>query len=132
MPASADDQRPSLRAAQYVRMSTDMQKYSTEHQIAAIAIYAARHGIEIIETYTDAGKSGLTIKHRPGLQRLIKDVRSTPSKFDTILIYDVSRWGRFQDTDESAYYEFICREAGISIRYCAEDFVKPARWGRRS
>src|SRR5438128_2648755 len=39
-----------------------------------------------------------------------------------ILVYDVSRWGRFQDADESAYYEYICRESGIEVRYCVEQF----------
>jgi hypothetical protein len=24
------------------------------------------------------------------------------------LVYDITRWGRFQDVDESAYYEFTC------------------------
>ena len=38
------------------------------------------------------------------------------------MVYDVSRWGRFQDADESAYYEFMCREAGIKVHYCAEQF----------
>lgn len=37
-------------------------------------------------------------------------------------MYDVSRWGRFQDADESAYYEYICRRAGVSVHYCAEQF----------
>jgi DNA invertase Pin-like site-specific DNA recombinase len=35
----------------------------------------------------------------------------------------VSRWGRFQDIDESAHYEFLCKARGVSIRYCAEPFV---------
>lgn len=35
---------------------------------------------------------------------------------------DVSRWGRFQDVDEAAHYEFLCRSAGIPVRYCAEPF----------
>jgi len=39
-----------------------------------------------------------------------------------ILVYDVSRWGRFQDADESAYYEYRCRRAGIQVVYCAEQF----------
>jgi DNA invertase Pin-like site-specific DNA recombinase len=34
----------------------------------------------------------------------------------------VSRWGRFQDADESAYYEYRCKRAGISVQYCAEQF----------
>ena len=35
---------------------------------------------------------------------------------------DVSRWGRFQDADEAAHYEFVCKKAGIKVVYCAEEF----------
>ena len=115
--------RPAAgNAAQYVRMSTDMQKYSIDNQEAIIALYAARRGLDIVRTYADEGKSGLKFKGRAGLRQLIEDVRGGRADFGTILVYDVSRWGRFQDVDESAYYEFVCREAGISVRYCAEEF----------
>src|SRR6185436_18360620 len=50
------------------------------------------------------------------------DVEAGEADFTTILVYDVSRWGRFQDADESAYYEYICKRAGISVHYCAEQF----------
>lgn len=43
--------------------------------------------------------------------------------FTRVLVYDVSRWGRFQDADESAHYEFVCRSAGFQVEYCAEQFV---------
>ncbi len=111
-----------VRAAQYVRMSTDLQKYSTENQAEAIAAYAARRGIEIVRTYADEGRSGLNIAGRDALRRLIDDVQSGNADYDAILVYDISRWGRFQDADESAYYEFICRERGIHVHYCAEQF----------
>lgn len=111
-----------IRAAQYVRMSTDHQRYSTENQADAIAAYAARRGFEIVRTYADEGRSGLDIAGRGALQRLIADVRGGSIDFEAILVYDVSRWGRFQDADESAYYEFICREAGVTVHYCAEQF----------
>jgi DNA invertase Pin-like site-specific DNA recombinase len=110
------------RAAQYVRMSTDHQRYSTQNQAAAIAVYAAQHDLVIVRTYADEGRSGLRITQREGLIELIDDVRNGRADFDHILVYDVSRWGRFQDTDESAYYEFICRQAGIKVCYCAEEF----------
>jgi hypothetical protein len=42
--------------------------------------------------------------------------------FSIVLVYDVSRWGRFQDADESAYYEYRCRRAQIAVHYCAEPF----------
>ena len=111
-----------VRAAQYVRMSTEHQQYSTENQGDKIREYAAQRGIEIVATYADAGKSGLRMDGRQGLQSLIKDVQSGHVGFQIILVYDVSRWGRFQDADESAYYEYICRRAGIQVAYCAEQF----------
>jgi DNA invertase Pin-like site-specific DNA recombinase len=113
---------PLIPAAQYVRMSTEHQKYSTDNQAEAIAQYAARRGFAIVRTYEDSGKSGLTLDGRRSLQNLIADVKGGRADFEAILVYDISRWGRFQDADESAYYEFVCREAGISVRYCAEQF----------
>lgn len=115
-------QPPRLRAAQYVRMSTDHQQYSTENQADKIREYAAQRGIDIVRTYADEGKSGLNIGGRLALQELIKDVQSGPVDYQMVLVYDVSRWGRFQDADESAYYEYICRRAGIQVTYVAEQF----------
>lgn len=103
-------------------MSTDPQKYSIENQAAAIAAYAARRNIRIVRTYEDRGRSGLRIVGREGLQRLISDVQLGRADFNCILVYDVSRWGRFQDVDESAYYEFICKRVGVTVHYCADDF----------
>lgn len=111
-----------IRAAQYVRMSTDHQKYSIENQSVANEAYALSRGMEIVRTYADEGKSGLTIERRDSLKRLIGDVQTGSADFQAILVYDVSRWGRFQDTDESGYYEYICKRAGIKIHYCAEQF----------
>ena len=115
-------QKSIFRAVEYVRMSTEHQQYSTENQSAKIREYASRRGIEIVRTYADAGKSGLRIDGRPALQQLIKDVTTGTVDFQIILVYDISRWGRFQDADESAYYEYICRRAGIQVAYCAEQF----------
>ena len=64
------------RAAKYVRMSTEHQKYSTENQADAIRDYAAKHDMEIVRTYADAGKSGLRLEGREALQQLLEDVKS--------------------------------------------------------
>jgi len=122
--ASRSSERPApIRAAEYVRMSTEHQKHSTENQAKAIRQYAEAHKMEIVRTYADEGKSGLRIKGRDALQQLIDDVESGAADFKVILVYDVSRWGRFQDADESAYYEYKCRDAGIEVEYCAEQFA---------
>ena len=111
-----------FRAAEYVRMSTEHQQYSTENQADKIREYAQRRGIDIVKTYADEGKSGLRIDGRHALQQLIADVESGKANFNLILVYDVSRWGRFQDADESAYYEYICKRKNILVSYVAEQF----------
>jgi DNA invertase Pin-like site-specific DNA recombinase len=111
-----------MPAAEYVRMSTEHQQYSTENQQKVIRDYARNRGMAIVRTYTDAGKSGLRIDGRDALKQLIQDVESGRADFKAILVYDVSRWGRFQDADESAYYEYICRRSKIAVHYCAEQF----------
>ncbi len=111
-----------VRAAQYVRMSTEHQQYSAENQADVLREYAQKRGIEIVRTFCDSGKSGLRIEGRDGLRDLIEMVLQGNPDFTVVLVYDVSRWGRFQDADESAYYEYICKRAGIIVHYCAEQF----------
>ncbi len=110
------------RAAQYVRMSTEHQKYSTENQSEAITRYASARGLNIVRSYADEGKSGLKLDGREALQSLIADVEAGLADYANILVYDVSRWGRFQNADEAAYLEHICTRAGIAVHYCAEQF----------
>jgi DNA invertase Pin-like site-specific DNA recombinase len=112
-----------IPAAQYLRMSTEHQQYSLENQSAAIRNYAESQGFEVIRTYSDAAKSGLVLKRRAGLRQLLQDVVAGTAIYRAILVYDVSRWGRFQDTDESAHYEFLCKSAGVPVHYCAETFA---------
>ena len=74
----------SILAAQYVRMSTDLQQYSIENQKEAILQYALQHEFAVIKTYTDAStaprfphkaeydfseRKGKRVCRRPGTQR---------------------------------------------------------------
>ena len=77
----------------------------------------------MVNTYTDGARSGVVLKRRSGLRQFLQDVMDGNVAYKAILVYDVSRWGRFQDTDESAHYEFICKRAGVPVHYCAEPFV---------
>jgi len=113
---------PTKRAAAYVRMSTEHQRYSTDNQLAAIREYAADHSLTLCRVYADEGISGLEIKNRPGLKKLIADVLKGEADFSVVLVYDITRWGRFQDIDDSAFYEVLCRRSGVDIVYCAETF----------
>jgi DNA invertase Pin-like site-specific DNA recombinase len=111
-----------LPVAKYLRMSTDHQQFSFDNQSDAIQRYADQHKMTVVRTYSDAAKSGLTLCQRPGLRQLLEDVERGLINFSAVLVYDVSRWGRFQDADESAFYEYRCRRAKIAVHYCAEPF----------
>ena len=133
-----------VTAAQYVRMSTEDQQYSIANQEAAIQTYAKSHGYVVTSTYADAGKSGVAIKHRQELRRLLHDVTSGQAPYKTILVYDVSRFGRFQDVDEAAsvtYKRIVTAEVTIcptkwywlSNHFSAAwAFKKAVRSGRRA
>ena len=112
----------SRRAAQYLRMSTDSQIYSLDNQAAAISEFAVSHGLEVVQSYVDAGRGGVTTRGRSGLAALLADIVSGQVDYAVILVLDVSRWGRYQDPDEAAHYEFLCRSAGVDVRYCGENF----------
>jgi DNA invertase Pin-like site-specific DNA recombinase len=112
----------TIKAAQYVRMSTDHQPLSIPTQKVAIAAFAEAQEIRIIRTYADEAKSGTTLSGRDGMRQLLHDVTSSDCPFTTVLVLDVSRWGRYQDVDESAYYEYHCRKHGVSVTYVAEQF----------
>lgn len=114
---------PLVPAAQYVRMSDEMQQYSIDNQKAAIEEYASNHGFTIVKTYADIGKSGVVAKHRAAMRELLKDVVSGNAGYKAVLVYDVSRWGRFPNNDEAAHYEFLCFSSGIPLHYCAEPFA---------
>jgi DNA invertase Pin-like site-specific DNA recombinase len=113
----------AIPVAQYLRMSTERQEYSFDNQKAAIGVYAAKAGFIVTHTYGDAGKSGLDLKGRNGLRQLLNDVVGGKQSYKAILVYDISRWGRFQDADEAAHYEFLCKTAGLQVHYCAEQFA---------
>ena len=120
---NSDPSKPRRRAVAYLRMSTEHQQYSTENQLAVIERYAAEHGMEIVATYSDEAKSGLRLENRPGMRRMLADAQRTDSGFDTILVYDISRWGRFQNPDQGASLEYACEQAQVEVHYCMEQFV---------
>ena len=115
--------KPRRRAIAYLRMSTEHQEYSTENQIAAIKRYAAEHDMEIVATYSDEARSGLRLENRPGMRQMLDDAKREESGFDTILVYDITRWGRFQNPDQSASIEYACQEAKVEVHYCMEQFI---------
>lgn len=106
----------------YVRCSTDKQGYSILDQKKAITEFANRLGYEITEWFADEGKSGVGMEHRRALVRMLELVERERADFKYILVYDVSRWGRYGDPDEAAYWEYHCKRCGVEVLYITENF----------
>lgn len=121
-PYSPPVARGLIPVAQYARMSTNMQQYSIANQTAAIAAYAEANGMQVVRTFEDGGISGLGIEKRKGLQDLLSTVQNGRAHFKFVLVYDVSRWGRFQNVDAAAYYDYHCSLYGTPVIYIAEGF----------
>jgi DNA invertase Pin-like site-specific DNA recombinase len=109
-------QENGKKAAMYLRSAVVCQA-SIQDQEDAIREYAARHDIEIVDSYMDAGKAGDTTEGGKGLQKMLHDIKSGLVKFSVILLRDVTRWGRFQNVNESGYCEDLCRQAGVDVQY---------------
>ncbi len=109
-------------AAAYMRMSDENQVYSIANQKAAIREFAKRRELTIVRTYVDEAKSGIVLRSRDALRLLLHDVLSGRARYASVLVYDISRWGRFVDQDEAAFCEFLCKLFGVQVEYCAESF----------
>ena len=111
-----------MRVALYLRRSTneELQADSLRVQRSLGEEYAKANGHDITAIYEDSA-SGRSIEHRGDFRRLIATVkRGAP--FEAVLVQNVSRWGRFENTDESAFYEFLCLTHGVEIIYIQEAF----------
>lgn len=119
-----EDQRPRPRAVAYYRHSAEIgQENSVEIQQDNVRSFAEKHGLDIVQEFADRGKSGLNAEGRPAFNDMMEWVR-TRDDFELILVLDVSRWGRFQDTDLSAHYESLCRQHGKQVIYTHIGFTR--------
>ena len=110
-----------MRVALYVRRSTiDLQPDSLAAQEERLRSHAAASGQEVVRIYSDSA-SGKRVEKRDGFQRLIDDVKRGPA-FGAVLVRDVSRWSRAENSDEAGYYEFICRTNGVQVLHADESF----------
>jgi DNA invertase Pin-like site-specific DNA recombinase len=111
------------RVALYLRRSTDgkLQPESLVVQEDRLRAYAAAHELEVVEVFADSA-SGLSVKGRAEFLRLLKVVEQG-ARFEEVLVRDVSRWGRWAETDMSAYFEMYLLLHGVTVRYAEEQFT---------
>lgn len=118
-------QQTSKKAVAYYRHSAeDKQENSVAIQRGHVERFAFEHDIVIIHEEIDEGISGL-LANRPGFERLFENwIKNIDAPhFNYILVYDVSRWGRFQDQDQAGHYVYLCKKHGKDVVYVSRGFV---------
>ena len=112
-----------LKAAIYIRMSTDLQTESPEIQERQIRVYAERYNIEVVRVYKDLGVSGITAEDRPQFRALIDDVQHSCVEFNIVLYLDESRWGRFPDSRDADYYRMLLARRNVICQACDQELT---------
>ena len=104
------------RAASYTRVSPDSQQ-SVMTQLETIRRFADEHGLEVAREFEDEGHRGTT-DHQSGFQRMIAAVLSPEKPFDTIIVYDLSRFS--SNPSDLIRYRNQLEEAGVRLLSATE------------
>ena len=80
----------------YTRVSTTMQVdgYSLDAQKEKLKRYAEFQNMEIVNEYSDEGKSGKSVEGRPEFQRMLDNIESGTDEVQFVLVFKLSRFGR--------------------------------------
>jgi len=105
------------RVAIYARRSDESgdRDRSIVEQVDLCRRWAEERGFPVVRVYEELG-SGTSGDDRPIFCSMVEDAQRKPRPFDTILVLDVSRFGR-TDNDEAGYWKHTLRKAGASVSY---------------
>jgi len=83
----------------YARVSTDKQakqNISIPDQLARCKAYAELNGLEVVDEFVDAGRSGTDDDNRPAFQEMMSKAESPERPVGHILVHSFSRFMRHQ------------------------------------
>jgi len=82
----------TTKVALYCRVSTSTKDQTTENQLRELTDYCDRMGYEVVKVYEDEVSGAKSREKRPAYNQMCKD--AFLKKFNTIIGWDVSRFGR--------------------------------------
>jgi DNA invertase Pin-like site-specific DNA recombinase len=111
------DQTQVKAACGYVRCSTDEQgSTSIPQQRREIEGWASQRGYKIVDWFVDEGVSGTNFEKRPGFQQMRQDADTRRAKFQTVIVYDESRWGRAINLRENSFWKMYFTRLGVQVQ----------------
>ena len=82
----------TMKVALYCRVSTSTKDQTTENQLRELNSYCDRMGYQVVKVYEDEVSGAKSREKRPAYNQMCKD--AFLKKFNTIIGWDVSRFGR--------------------------------------
>lgn len=126
MPKSVFDPSLPLRYVRYGRMSTDRQNpRSPDQQFGEIArvLWRLHYPWTLVCDFRDDGISGRVIKGRPGLQRMLREIKSGNLQVDVIAVDTFERFGRADELAEERRILYV--RHGVLILTADSGFADP-------
>ena len=120
----------------YTRVSTTMQVdgYSLDAQKEKLKRYAEFQNMEIVNEYSDEGKSGKSVEGRPEFQRMLDNIENGTDEVQFVLVFKLSRFGR----NEADVLNSLQRMQDFGVNLiCVEDGIDSSKdsgklaYGRR-
>ena len=105
-----------IKTAAYCRVSTRKEEQDGSYEIQEryfTDLISSNPDMEFAGIYGDKGKTGLYLRKRPGLQKLLEDSRK--GEIDLILTKSISRFARNMAECAEMVRELRC--AGVNIRF---------------
>lgn len=117
------------RAYAYLRVSTFQQVdgKSLTGQEEEIRKYCNAYGIELVDVYSDEGKSGKSIEGRPQFQKMLRDIQNK-QEVDYVIVWKLSRFGR--NVCDSLNSLNILQDNGVDLVALTENVDTATPMGR--
>jgi len=104
----------------YLRISTDMQ--DIDSQRAALEEYASNNNYEIVNYFKDENISGsVKITERKGIKEMLEFCKD--NYIHIILVYDLTRLGRYDPLDLLNDIKNICKEYNVIFEFVNEPII---------
>ena len=115
-----------IRCYVYIRVSTTMQVdgYSLDAQREKLRKYAEYQNMEIIQEFSDEGKSGKSVEGRPEFQRMLDNIENGIDDVQFVLVFKLSRFGRNAADVLSSLQRM--QDFGVNL-ICVEDGIDSSK-----
>lgn len=115
-----------LRCYTYTRVSTAMQVdgFSLKAQREKLYAHAKYQNLEVVEEFSDEGKSGKNVKGRIEFQKMLEKIKNGTDNVSFVLVFKLSRFGRnAADVLNSLQ---IMQDNGVNL-ICVEDGIDSSK-----